>query len=229
MKNQRKNAVWIAAACGAVAGAAVATSKIHIPAIPFFATDRALHDYKPFLLAAVMGWAVFGVYWEKAAGGAAPAKSAESRGSRSLHVWLVNVALLLEILPICGFGRMLPLSSWVMATGLAIEAAGLWMAVWARRHLGRNWSGEISVKVDHQLIRSGPYRWLRHPIYTGLLLMYLGVAVVTGEWLAAAGFATAVVAYWRKLRIEEATLDAAFGPDYGEYRRTTWALVPGLF
>jgi protein-S-isoprenylcysteine O-methyltransferase Ste14 len=229
MKKQRMNAVWIAAVCGAVAGAAVALSKIHIAPVPFFAPDEALRGFKPFLLAAVMGWAIFGVYWEKAAGGAAPAKSAESRGSRQLHVWLVNLALLLEIAPIRGFGRLLPGSALIMAAGLAIEAAGLWMAVWARRHLGRNWSGEISVKVDHQLIRSGPYRRLRHPIYTGLLLMYLGVAVVTGEWLAVAGFGMAFLAYWRKIRLEEATLDAAFGPDYGDYRRTTWALVPGLF
>jgi protein-S-isoprenylcysteine O-methyltransferase Ste14 len=228
MKNKRTNAVWIAAAFGALMGAA-AVSKIHIAVIPFFRVDAALRNHKPFLLAAIACWALFGVYWEKAAGGAAPAKSAESRGSRMIHVWLVNVALLLEIVPIRGFGRMLQPLPLAMAAGLAIEAAGLWLAVWARRHLGRNWSGEISVKVDHELIRSGPYRWLRHPIYTGLLLMYLGVAVVTGEWLAAAGFAVAVSAYWRKIRIEETTLDAAFGPSYSEYRRTTWALIPGLF
>ena len=100
---------------------------------------------------------------------------------------------------------------------------------WARRHLGQNWSGEITIKVDHQLIHSGPYGLLRHPIYTGLLAMYAGTALVTGEWLAIIGLAMSVFAYWRKIRLEEANLKAAFGADYDVYRRETWALVPGLY
>jgi protein-S-isoprenylcysteine O-methyltransferase Ste14 len=116
-----------------------------------------------------------------------------------------------------------------MTAGLIVQAAGTYLAVWARRHLGRNWSGAIAIKVEHQLIRSGPYRLLRHPIYTGLLAMYIGPAIVTGEWLAVVGVAFAVLAYWRKIRLEEAALDTAFGADYDAYRRATWALVPGLF
>ena len=139
------------------------------------------------------------------------------------------MALLLEFIPIRGLGRFLPLSSPIMAAGLTVEAMGLFLAIWARRHLGRNWSGEITIKVDHELIRSGPYRRLRHPIYTGLMAMYAGTAVVTGGWLAIVGLAMAAFAYWRKIRLEEANLDVAFGADYDAYRRETWALVPGLF
>ena len=116
-----------------------------------------------------------------------------------------------------------------MAAGLAVEAIGLFLTIWARRHLGRNWSGEITIKVDHQLIRSGPYKLLRHPIYTGLLTMYAGIAIVTGEWLAIIGFAMVAFAYWRKIRLEEANLKIAFGAEYDAYRRATWALLPGLF
>jgi protein-S-isoprenylcysteine O-methyltransferase Ste14 len=83
--------------------------------------------------------------------------------------------------------------------------------------------------VEHQLIRSGPYRRLRHPIYTGLIAMYVGTAVVTGTWLAVVGVAMAGFAYWRKIRLEENSLDLAFGAEYETYRRGTWALVPGLF
>ena len=115
-----------------------------------------------------------------------------------------------------------------MTAGLAVEAVGLFLTIWSRRHLGRNWSGEITIKVDHQLIRSGPYRILRHPIYTGLLTMYAGIAVITGERLAIVGFAMAAFAYWRKIRLEEANLKAAFSAEYESYRRETWALVPGL-
>jgi protein-S-isoprenylcysteine O-methyltransferase Ste14 len=137
--------------------------------------------------------------------------------------------MVLELLPIRGLGRYLPVSTLIMAAGLAVEAGGIVFAVWARRHLGRNWSGRIAINVEHQLVRSGPYRFLRHPIYTGLLAMYLGLAIVTGEWLAVIGVAIVAFAYWHKIRLEEKNLDVAFGPDYDAYRRTTWALVPGLF
>ena len=116
-----------------------------------------------------------------------------------------------------------------MAVGLAVETAGLFLAIWARRALGRNWSGEISIKFEHELIRIGPYRKLRHPIYTGLLAMYAGAALVTGEWLAIIGLAMALLAYGRKIGLEEVNLNAAFGAEYEAYRRESWALLPGLF
>jgi len=84
------------------------------------------------------------------------------------------------------------------------------------------------VKVEHELVRSGPYRYLRHPIYTGILMMYLGPTLVNGGWLAIAGLTIAGLAYWRKILLEEATLEGAFGERYAEYRRTTASLVPGI-
>ncbi len=194
-----------------------------------FAFDSTIEPYRALVVAAVIGWLLFGVYWEIAARNAAAAKSSESRYSRGIHVLLANVAVLLELVTIRGLGRFSPVSPMIMAAGLAVEAAGLSLAIWARRHLGRNWSGEITIKVDHELIRSGPYSLLRHPIYTGILAMYAGTALVTGEWLALIGLAMAVFAYWRKIRLEETNLNVAFGADYEAYRRQTWALVPGLF
>jgi protein-S-isoprenylcysteine O-methyltransferase Ste14 len=79
------------------------------------------------------------------------------------------------------------------------------------------------------LIRSGPYRLVRHPIYTGLLTMYVGTAVVSGTWLAILGVAMAIFAYIRKLRLEEAKLSIEFGAEYDAYRHASWALVPGVF
>jgi protein-S-isoprenylcysteine O-methyltransferase Ste14 len=173
-------------------------------------------------LAATAGWVVFSLYWDIAAKKTAVTKSSESRASRGIHVFLTNAALILELIPFRGAGRFLPLSSAIMAAGLAIEAAGLFLAILARRHLGRYWSGEITIKVDHRLIRSGPYKKLRHPIYIGLLTMYAGTALVTGAWLALAGFAMALIAYARKIRLEEQNLRVAFGAEYEAYRRTTW-------
>jgi len=180
--------------------------------------------------ATVVIWLLFSIYWEIAAKNSASVASVESRGSRRLHVFLANAALILILVPVHGLRqRCLPVSSIVIAAGLIIEATGLLLAVWARRHLGRNWSGEISIKRDHQLVRSGPYHVVRHPIYTALLAMYLGSAVVSGELHALFGLALAAIAYVHKVRLEEAVLAQFFGEEYRDYRRVTWALLPGLF
>jgi protein-S-isoprenylcysteine O-methyltransferase Ste14 len=227
---RRKKVILLATLCGAVAGALATLFARRFPGVVPAALklDEALWAKPQFVLAAV-GWVLFSAYWEIAAKNAAPVKSSESSGSRALHVFLANVALLLEMTPIRGLGRFLPASSLIMAGGLVLEAMGLFVAVWSRRNLGRNWSGEITIKVEHQLIRSGPYKLLRHPIYTGLLTMYAGTAIVTGEWLGIIGVIVAAFAYWRKIRLEEAVLRAAFGADYDAYCRETWALAPGLF
>lgn len=222
--------ILLAAACGAIIGALLKIFDFHkIANLPFFARDTALLSHRFLFTACLAGWVLFSFYWEIAAKNAAAAKSAESRASRAVHVFLANVALIFELAPIRGLGRLVPVSPFTMTAGLAVEASGLFLAIWARRHLGRNWSGEITIKVEHELIRSGPYRLLRHPIYTGLLMMYVGAALVTGEGLAVLGVAMAVFAYWRKIRLEETTLGLAFGTAYDAYRRVTWALVPGLF
>jgi protein-S-isoprenylcysteine O-methyltransferase Ste14 len=180
------------------------------------------------LVAAATPWIIFSFYWEAAAKNAAKAKSSESSFSRGIHVVLTNLALLLEIIQFPFGGRFLPASYVAIAMGCAVTIFGLFVAIWARSHLGRYWSGEITIKVEHELIRTGPYKRLRHPIYTGILIMYSGTAIVTGTWLAVAGLAIAAFAYWRKIRLEEANLRVAFGPAYDAYRRESWALLPWL-
>jgi protein-S-isoprenylcysteine O-methyltransferase Ste14 len=174
---------------------------------------------------------LFGVYWDLIAGrNAAPAKSSESRVSRLFHLVLVNGAILLLFLRVPGLtGRWLPVTSFLLPAGVVIQAAFILLAVWARHHLGRNWSGAVTAKVDHQLIRSGPYRLVRHPIYTAVLGMDTGIALASGEWHALVGIAMIVVAYWRKIQLEEQNLSNLFGADYDAYRRDSWALIPWLF
>jgi protein-S-isoprenylcysteine O-methyltransferase Ste14 len=175
-------------------------------------------------------WAVFSIFWESAAQAAPPAAISEAPGSRKLHLFLVNSALFLILAPIPGLRQQyLPASAIVTAAGLTIQLAGLLLAVWARCHLGRYWSGEIAIKLDHALVRSGPYALVRHPIYTALLAMYAGSAVVSGEWHAFVGLTLAVLAYARKVRLEEASLVKSFGAAYREYRSATWAVLPWLF
>jgi protein-S-isoprenylcysteine O-methyltransferase Ste14 len=175
-------------------------------------------------------WCVIEIYWDAARKSAAPASSSESRASRWRHLLLTSAAQILIFIPIHGLRqRCLPASAIVTAAGLTLNVMGLALAIWARRCLGRYWSGEITIKVEHKLIRSGPYRVLRHPIYTALLSLYAGTAIVSGELHALIGLALVILAYLRKIRLEEANLMKAFGAEYRDYRADSWAMLPGLF
>ena len=134
------------------------------------------------------------------------------------------------LVPLRGLNqRFLPDRLIVNLFGLAAECAGLALAIWARRVLGHNWSGEITMKADHELVRTGPYGTVRHPIYSALLAMYAGTAIVSGRMHALVGLLLAIIAYLRKARMEEANLQNAFGEKYGAYRNDTWALVPRVY
>lgn len=182
------------------------------------------------VLAALIPWIVFELYWGIAAKNATKALQSESSSSRSIHAVLVNTGLLLILVPVTGLRmRLVPPSVWVWLTGLAIETCGLLLAIWSRRCLGKHWSGRITIKEDHELVRVGPYRTIRHPIYTGILGIFAGTALVIGELHALLGLSVAVLAYLRKIRLEEANLDAAFGTTYADYRAESWSLIPGIF
>jgi len=122
--------------------------------------------------------------------------------------------------------RFLPDGAWRFWSGAAVTAGGLLFAVWARRHLGKNWSQAVMLKEGHELITSGPYALVRHPIYTGLLLAFVGCAVARGEWRGLLAVALVFVALWRKLRLEEKWMRAQFGESYEAYSRRVAALVP---
>ena len=185
--------------------------------------------YWPLWISAA-GWVAFSQYWALAARNAAQAKSSESSKSRLVHELLLNGGLLLLFVPVPGLRQsFLPSPAVGIAAGLAVQASFCALAIWARRHLGRYWSGRIEIKREHALVRSGPYRLLRHPIYTAMVGMYAGSALVSGQVHALLGVALALIAYWRKVRIEEGKLREAFGAEYEDYRRATWGAVPGLF
>lgn len=114
---------------------------------------------------------------------------------------------------------------WIGATLLAL---GLCFSVYARHFLGANWSGTVTVKENHELVRSGPYRWVRHPIYTGLLTGVLASAIASGQWRDLLAFGVLAAAMWSKLRREERWMTQQFGDQYVAYRRSVRALVPFL-
>jgi protein-S-isoprenylcysteine O-methyltransferase Ste14 len=184
--------------------------------------------FPPRMLIAIALWLIPGIYWEIAARNKTVVK--EPFRTRSVHLALTSVAQLMLVLPVPGLrARFLPLALPVWLAGLAIEALAVVLTLWARRVLGKNWSGAIATNVDHELIRTGPYRSVRHPIYTGIIGTFLGVTLVSGEWHALIGLVLTLIAYARKIRMEEAHLRQAFGPAYAEYAQHSWRLIPGVF
>jgi protein-S-isoprenylcysteine O-methyltransferase Ste14 len=183
-------------------------------------------------------WILLSVYWSIEARKASIAKAAESSSSRGLHLLLITSAQLLALWPYPGwpyastnlfvFPVVFPVPGWLAAIGVAVAALGLLIAVSARRELGKNWSGEVTVKVDHELIRTGLYRRIRHPIYTGAICMYIGPALVSGRLQGIIALALVAIGYTRKVRQEETALRGEFGAAYDEYRRESWAVFPWI-
>jgi protein-S-isoprenylcysteine O-methyltransferase Ste14 len=182
------------------------------------------------IFVALLLWIAFFVYWGIAARNSAATKSSESRASTWLHQIVLTAALLLLFIPVPGLtGWFLPERQSFIVAGAIIQAAFILLAVWARRHLGRNWSGTVRIGVDHQLVKTGPYRYLRHPIYTAMFGMFLGTAVASSQYHALLGLVILILAYLRKTRLEDQILEQTFGAEYDAYRRKTWALVPFLY
>lgn len=192
-----------------------------------FSAGRAMFHFSRAMYVSIAIWCLFSIYWSIAAKKSADSQSSESMGSRQFHVVMVNLCLLLLVVAVPGLTqRFMPAGRAISAAGLALQLAALGFAIWARKHLGRNWSGEVRIAAGHQLVRTGPYRLIRHPIYTALLGMYLGTMVVSGQVHALLAVVIVCLTYWRKIRMEEKVLAENFGEEFGEYRRRSWALVP---
>jgi protein-S-isoprenylcysteine O-methyltransferase Ste14 len=195
--------------------------------------ERAMTALEILLRIAIPAmWAGWIAYWLIAARDVKRSRWQESSWASARH----DVPLLLCILLLVG-GRWLPAiltlrlyppGPTLPLVGAALVAAGLAFAIWARVHLGRNWSSKVVVKEDHSLVRDGPYRWVRHPIYTGMLLALLGTALAIGEWRGFLALACALIGVLFRVHAEEARMGETFS-EYAQYRRQTSALIPGIY
>ena len=155
----------------------------------------------------------------------------QSPGSRIAQAVPITAAFFLlfgrRMWPVWLHRRFFPASDITMVwMGLALTATGLAFAIWARLWIGTNWSGTVTIKEQHELIQGGPYALVRHPIYTGFLLAFLGTALAYGEIRGLAGFPLAVLGFSLKLRTEESFMAQQFGDAYLDYKRRVKALVP---
>jgi len=177
-------------------------------------------------------WLAWGAFWMVAAINTKPTRWREPIGSLALHIipLLLCAALLTQPrwLPPILTARVLPAGQPLFILSELFVAVGLALSVWARVHLGRNWSGTVTVKEHHALVRTGPYSLIRHPIYTGLLLALIGTAMAIGEWRGVLGIGCALVGFLWKIRVEESRMRLTF-PEYERYRKNTAALFPLIY
>lgn len=176
-----------------------------------------------------LGWGA--CWWFLSSDVKTPARL-ESVPSRLLYALPLAIAIFLlwvPSLPVPVLGeRFLTRAAWQFWAGAALTVAGLLFTVWARRHLGRNWSAFVTIMQGHELVASGPYAIVRHPIYSGLLLAFAGSALARGEWRGVLATLIAVPAFWYKLRLEERWMREQFGEQYQTYSRRVAALIPFL-
>jgi protein-S-isoprenylcysteine O-methyltransferase Ste14 len=175
-------------------------------------------------------WLSWVFYWLWASRNAKPIERRETIMSGLLHVLpltLVVALLSSHRTPVPALNeRLFPWAPWEFWIAALITAAGLLFAVWARVHLGRNWSISVTIKQSHELVSTGPYALVRHPIYTGLLIAIVGSAIGRGEWGGVLAVLIAWAALWRKLRLEERWMTEQFGEQYVAYCQRVPALVP---
>jgi protein-S-isoprenylcysteine O-methyltransferase Ste14 len=144
------------------------------------------------------------------------------------------IAVILVIL-LASFGsealvfRVVPDTPLAGIAGIILTIAGLGFSAWARRHLGKYWSSMVQVKVGHQIVRTGPYGIVRNPMYTGILVAFLGAVIAIGELLAFVALFIGILSIWVKLKSEEEILTEKFGEEYLHYKQDVKAaLIPYL-
>jgi protein-S-isoprenylcysteine O-methyltransferase Ste14 len=175
-------------------------------------------------------WIVFVAYWAAGALKTRRTISQESFASRYgiLFLEILGFVLLFSDAAEIGvLGRhIFPRTYALAVAGVALTWIGIAIALWARWHLGQYWSARVTLKQDHQLIRTGPYAHFRHPIYSGIDLAAIGGALAIDRWRCVAGVGLIVLGYWIKASKEESMLAGQFGETFKEHCRRTGFLIP---
>jgi protein-S-isoprenylcysteine O-methyltransferase Ste14 len=175
-------------------------------------------------------WAVFALVWIVSAFKAKPTVRRQSLASRIGMVVIAIAEYYVLLLGAKHFGfanrRFLPDVPGYLWLGLFMTMAGVAFAIWARATLGRNWSGTVTVKENHELIRTGPYALVRHPIYAGLTFALIGTIIFDGKVRSLLLLIAVLSVLIHKMSMEEQFMTDQFGSEYAKYRQQTKALVP---
>ena len=175
-------------------------------------------------------WVLLAVYWNISARSVKSAAEQQSPAARlaRMPVWLGF--FLFVVAWVRPFGPVaIRRTVFLDSVAVALCVAGFFVAIWSRKALGAEWSRDVELKQGHKLVESGPYRFMRHPIYTAHLLMGLGTAIASGLLVAFAGLVSFVAGFWIKLSQEERLLLRSFPDQYPAYRARVKALIPYVF
>jgi protein-S-isoprenylcysteine O-methyltransferase Ste14 len=173
------------------------------------------------------GWAAFWIYWLAASVGV---KSGRTRWGQfaGARVAIFLVVLLLLRLRVLNGKQEITHSPLLEGIGVAVWVLGLALAVWARLYIGKNWGMPMSRKADPELVTTGPYRTIRHPIYTGIILGMAGTAIaVSTYWLIALALVSAYFIY--SAFVEDRDMAKTFPAAYPDYKRSTKMIIPFVF
>jgi protein-S-isoprenylcysteine O-methyltransferase Ste14 len=156
----------------------------------------------------------------------------EEKGDRSFWAILPGFLVVFFAPPLewMYLPAILPRALWMQIAGLVLLLAAVALRIWARAHIRDMYSGHVEVQVEHRLVQSGPYRFVRHPGYTGFLLMTLGVAIGYSSLIGLAAVPVLLLpglAY--RMTVEERLLAEQFGDDYRTYIRKSKKLIPGIW
>ncbi len=179
-----------------------------------------------------VSWTILLLYWIVSSFKVKQNIQSESPFKRFLFYWLPLIIGILLLGPGEWYGHSLlreqfvPHSNLIGIIGDSLCVTGLFLACWSRYLLGKNWSVSVQLKKEHELIKKGPYSYIRHPIYTGLLFLYSGNALIVGDWRGILAVILVFISLWRKLRLEEKWLHQHFGDVYIDYKNQTKALFP---
>jgi protein-S-isoprenylcysteine O-methyltransferase Ste14 len=173
-----------------------------------------------------IGWAVFWIGWLAAAVGNKPGRSPWGRYA---GIRLILAAVVVVVLRGRGFrGHGAIDNPWLEGIGLALFVLGLALAVWARVYIGRNWGVPMTQKVDPELITSGPYRTIRHPIYSGIILAMIGTALAISPYVYVIAAALGASFIYSAVA-EERYMTTQFPDAYPAYKASTKMLIPFIF
>ena len=175
-------------------------------------------------------WIAFVAIWAISAARTKQTARKQSGASQLLHRGLAVAGAFLLFTSQARMGwlglSLLPRSEPLADAGVLLTFAGIAFAVWARFVIGQNWSGNVTIKQGHELIRGGPYAFVRHPIYSGLLLALLGTALYLDELRGLIAIAVIAVSFILKSRVEETFMLEQFGEQYRQYQGAVKALIP---
>jgi protein-S-isoprenylcysteine O-methyltransferase Ste14 len=178
-------------------------------------------------------WVVFALVWVVSAWRTKKTIRSQSSGWQVLYTAILVVGVLMNFDKQSGIPwldrQLFPVTVPIVLAGLLVVLLGIAFTIWARFMLGSNWSNSVTVKENHTLVRTGPYRVARHPIYSGILLGMLGSALQRGAIRCFAGVLICGFSFWLKSRAEERFMVQTFGEEYVQYRHKVKALVPFIF